>query len=68
MVSVYKTKVIESKGLRVKGDDSSSQLAEILEKESNKELLAGWKVHSITPSLSSNGAILKFVVLFQKQN
>ena len=68
MVSEYKTMVIESKGLRVKGDDTSSQLAEILEEESNKELLAGWRVHSITPTLSSKGAILKLIVLFQKLN
>ena len=33
MVLEYKTKVIEPKGLRVKGDDTSIQLANILEKK-----------------------------------
>lgn len=66
MIKGYKTCVIEPKGLRVKGDDTSLQIAEILERESNSMLNAGWVVHSLFPSLSSNGAILKLIVLFQQ--
>jgi len=66
MVLEYKTKVIEPKGLRVKGDDTSIQLANILEKETNNLLIQGWVVKSVLPSLSSDGALLKLIVLFEK--
>ena len=62
----YKTKVIEPKGLRVKGDDTSIQLANILEKEANNLLTKGWAVNSVLPSLTSDGALLKLIVLFEK--
>ncbi|MDG1173595.1 MAG: hypothetical protein P8M67_04785 [Opitutales bacterium] len=68
MVKRYKTLVIEPKGLRVKGDDTSLQIAEILEKESNTMLDSGWEVHSVFPSLASDGATLKLVVLFSQPN
>jgi hypothetical protein len=62
----YKTKVIEPKGLRVKGDDTSIQLAIILENEANDQLMNGWVVKSVLPSLTSDGALLKLIVLFEK--
>jgi hypothetical protein len=62
----YKTKVIEPKGLRVKGDDTSIQLANILENEANDQLMNGWVVKSVLPSLTSDGALLKLIVLFEK--
>jgi hypothetical protein len=66
MVLEYKTKVIEHKGLRVKGDDTSIQLANILENETNNLLMKGWVVKSVLPSLTSDGALLKLIVLFEK--
>ena len=62
----YKTKVIEPKGLRVKGDDTSIQLAIILENEANDQFMNGWVVKSVLPSLTSDGALLKLIVLFEK--
>lgn len=66
MKSAYKVEVVECKGIRIKGDDTSYKLAEVLEKRSNSCAKTGWKIHSIIPSLTSEGALLKFLVIYEK--
>jgi len=62
----YKVEVIQCKGLRVKGDDTSTQIALMLSENCNQNSKLNWNVHSVIPSLTSEGAILKLIVLYER--
>ena len=49
----YKTIVVSTNGLRIKGDDTSVELSAIIDKRSNEMSEKGWKLLSVTPSLMS---------------
>jgi hypothetical protein len=66
MSQSYKTVVVGTKGLRIKGDDTSSELASFIEQESIKMSNEGWKLISVTPSLMSEGALIKVLLTFEK--
>ena len=59
MSSTYKTVVVSTKGLRIKGDDTSAELAVSIDQKSNEMSDDGWSLLSITPSLMSEGALIK---------
>lgn len=63
----YKTIVVSTKGLRIKGDDTSSELAEVIDTRSNEMVKKGWQLFSITPSLMSEGALIKLMLTFVKE-
>ena len=62
----YKVEVLESKGIRIKGDDVSEQIARALQANSNSNARQGWRIQSVIPSLSSEGALLKCLVVYEK--
>jgi len=62
----YKTLVVSTKGLRIKGDDTSAELAVIIDQKSNEMSKDGWVLLSITPSLMSEGALIKLMLTFMK--
>ena len=62
----YKTKVIETNKLNLKGEDISSTIASVLEAELNEMAEKGWKVFSITPSLLTDGAVRKLIICFER--
>jgi hypothetical protein len=62
----YKTVVVGTKGLRIKGDDTSAELASFIEEESIKMSHQGWKLIAVTPSLMSEGALIKVLLTFEK--
>jgi len=62
----YKTVVVGTKGLRIKGDDTSTELASFIEQESIKMSSEGWKLVAVTPSLMSEGALIKVLLTFEK--
>ena len=66
-LSEYKVKIISSQGMRVKGDDVSEKLSNILELECNKLSEEGWRVISILPTISSEGAVSKLMVTFERR-
>ena len=66
MSQSYKTVVVGTKGLRIKGDDTSTELASFIEKESIKMSNEGWKLIAVTPSLMSEGALIKVLLTFEK--
>ena len=66
-LSEYKVKIISSPGMRVKGDDVSEKLSNILELECNKLSEEGWRVISILPTISSEGAVSKLMVTFERR-
>ena len=63
----YKTCVITPKGMRIKGDDTSLQIASIIDEKSNQMCKEGWELFSITPSLLSEGALIKLLLTFVKE-
>ena len=66
MSKSYKTLVVSTKGLRIKGDDTSGELAVIIDQKSNEMSKEGWVLLSITPSLMSEGALIKLMLTFMK--
>jgi len=64
MPKLYKTELISVQGFRVKGDDTSNQLACLIDQKCNKMSNLGWELFSITPSLTSEGALLKLLLTF----
>lgn len=66
MTKSYKTLVVSTKGLRIKGDDTSAELAVIIDQKSNEMSKDGWVLLSITPSLMSEGALIKLMLTFMK--
>ncbi len=66
--SQYCTKVIETNKMRLKGEDISSDIAEVMETEINTMNHKGWKLFSVTPSLLTEGAIRKLILCFERKN
>jgi len=67
MSSSYKTLVVKAKGIRIKGDDTSSELALEIDRKSMQMDKEGYKLLSITPSLMSEGALIKLMLTFVKE-
>ena len=67
MPTNYKTIVVSTRGLRIKGDDTSGELVEVIDIRSNKMSEKGWKLFSVTPSLMSEGALIKLMLTFVKE-
>jgi hypothetical protein len=67
MSSSYKTLVIQTKGMRIKGDDTSSELALEIDQKSMEMSKEGFKLLSVTPSLLSEGALIKVMLTFVKE-
>ena len=64
----YKTKVIETNKLKLKGEDISATIASLLEAELNDMAEKGWRIFSITPSLLTEGAVRKLILCFEKDD
>ena len=62
----YKTIVVSPGGLRVKGDDHSNELAEILTKSMCELAKEGWRVISLIPSMTSQGAVVKMLITAER--
>ena len=67
MKSSYKTIVIRAKGIRIKGDDTSSEIASEIDQKSKEMSAQGFKLLSVTPSLMSEGALIKVMLTFVKE-
>jgi len=67
MSSSYKTIVVKAKGIRIKGDDTSSELALEIDQKSMQMDKEGYKLLSVTPSLMSEGALIKVMLTFVKE-
>ena len=68
MKSSYKTIVIKAKGIRIKGDDTSSELALEIDQKSKEMSTQGFKLLAVTPSLMSEGALIKVMLTFVKES
>jgi hypothetical protein len=62
----YKTITVSPDGIRVKGDDISYKIADLLNDLSNKYGRNRWKLISIIPSMKSEGAVTKLLVTFER--
>ena len=59
--------MIQTKGMRIKGDDTSSELAMEIDQKSAEMSKEGFKLLSVTPSLLSEGALIKVMLTFVKE-
>jgi hypothetical protein len=62
----YKTITVSPDGIRVKGDDISDKIADLMNDLSNKYGSEHWKLVSIIPSMKSEGAVTKLLVTFER--
>ena len=62
----YKTISISPDGIRIKGDDVSERLAQLLNNMSNKLGSDKWRIISIIPTMKSEGAVTKILVTFER--
>ena len=67
MNQTIKTLVVSTRGIRIKGDDTSNGIAAVIDAKSNEMCNDGWKLFSITPSLTSEGALIKVLLTFVKK-
>ena len=63
----YKTVSIFPEGMRVKGDDVTEKLTDLLNTRCNEYAEDGWGVISIVPSMKSEGAVAKLMVTFERK-
>jgi len=62
----YKTMTVSPDGIRVKGDDISDKIVDLMNDLSNKFGRDHWKLISIVPSMKSEGAVTKLLVTFER--
>ena len=62
----YQTISIAPEGIRIKGDDVSEKLADLLNKKSNELGGKNWRIISILPSLQSEGAVAKLLITLER--
>ncbi len=68
MTRIYKVFIIEPEGIRVKGDDYSNILSNLLSGKLNDVSKDGWTLSSIVPSMISDGCVVKLIVTIEKVN
>lgn len=61
-----KTEVVSPKGMRIKGDDHSEELARLIEERSVALCKNGWRLVNILPAMVSEGALYKAILVFEK--
>ena len=63
----YKSISLTPDGIRVKGDDLTEKLAEMINEKSNSHSKNGWRLISIIPSLMSEGAVVRLLITFERE-
>ena len=61
-----KTEVVSPKGMRIKGDDHSEELARLIEESSNALCKDGWRLINALPAMVCEGALHKAILVFEK--
>ena len=61
-----KTEVVSPKGMRIKGDDHSEELARLIEERSVALCKNGWRLVNTLPAMVSEGALYKAILVFEK--
>ena len=67
MSRTYQSIVISVPGLKIKGDDTSDQLSEMITEISNRHAKRGWKLIQVTPALVRDGALQKVIITMEKK-
>ena len=67
MPVVYKSVIVKVPGLKVKGDDTSAKMSEMIEEVLNNESSKGWKLMQITPALVREGYLQKVILTMEKE-
>lgn len=62
MSATYRSIIVKVPGLKVKGDDTSLKMSEMIEETANLESLKGWKLIQITPALVRDGSLQKVIL------
>ena len=66
MLLTYQSITVKVPGLKVKGDDTSSKMSEMISEIANDEAKKGWKLVQITPALVRDGALQKVILTMEK--
>ena len=66
MAHKYQSLIVKVPGLKVKGDDTSSKMSDMISEIANAQAKEGWKLLQITPALVRDGALQKVIVTMEK--
>ena len=66
MSLTYQSITVKVPGLKVKGDDTSSKMSEMISEIANDKAKKGWKLVQITPALVRDGALQKVILTMEK--
>ena len=66
MTLTYQSIIVKVPGLKVKGDDTSSKMSDMIGEVTNIQAKEGWKLVQITPALVRDGALQKVIVTMEK--
>ena len=66
MSLTYQSIIVKIPGLKVKGDDTSSKMSDMITDATNTKAKEGWKLVQITPALVRDGALQKVIVTMEK--
>ena len=66
MTLSYQSIIVKVPGLKVKGDDTSSKMSDMIAEVTNTQGKEGWKLVQITPALVRDGALQKVIVTMEK--
>ena len=67
MSRTYQSIIVSVPGLKIKGDDTSDQLSEMITEISNRHAKGGWKLIQVTPALVRDGALQKVIITMEKK-
>ena len=67
MPVVYQSVIVKVPGLKVKGDDTSTKMSEMIEEVLNNESSKGWKLMQITPALVREGSLQMVTLTMEKE-
>ena len=66
MSATYRSIIVKVPGLKVKGDDTSAKMSEMIEEAANFESSKGWKLIQITPALVRDGSLQKVILTMER--
>ena len=63
----YKSITVKVPGIKVKGDDTSGKMSDMISDLANDHAKQGWELLQITPALIRDGALQKVIITMEKK-
>ena len=67
MLRKYKSIIVKVPGIKVKGDDTSGKMSDMISDVANDHAKQGWKLLQVIPALIRDGALQKVIITMEKK-